>query len=80
MRVRAKPTIHVTVTPQTLAMLDAMAGEDAPPGAKADRSRLIGQMTGREYARREAEKGREIRLCRPFENRTHEPRPDDTRS
>lgn len=59
MQVRAKPTIHVTVTPQTLAMLDAMAREDAPPGAKADRSRLIGQMAGREHAKREAEKARD---------------------
>jgi len=42
MQVRAKPTIHVTMTPETLAMADEMARDDAPTGAAPDRSRLIG--------------------------------------
>jgi hypothetical protein len=51
-QVRTKPTIHVTMTRETLAMVDEMAAEDAPPGARPDRSRLIGQLVGREWERR----------------------------
>lgn len=52
-QVRTKPTIHVTMTREALAMVDEMAAEDAPPGAKPDRSRLLSQLVGREWGRRE---------------------------
>lgn len=52
-QVRTKPTIHVTMTREALAMVDEMAAEDAPPGAKPDRSRLLGQLVGKEWHRRE---------------------------
>lgn len=41
MQVRTKPTVHVTLPPQVLAMADQMAAEDALPGVKPDRSDLI---------------------------------------
>ncbi len=52
MQVRDKPTFHVTATKETLAMLNEMAADDAPQGARADRSRLIGLMTKHEWERR----------------------------
>lgn len=49
---RTKPAVHVVLHREALDMLDTMAAEDAPPGAKPDRSRLIGQMVAREWERR----------------------------
>lgn len=52
MQVRDKPTIHVVMTKQTLAMIDGWARDDAPLGDKPDRSRLLRQMVAREEKRR----------------------------
>ena len=51
-RPRVKVARHVSLHAEAWDMLDAMAQEDAPPGDKPDRSRLIGQLVAREWARR----------------------------
>lgn len=52
MQVRDKPTVHVTLTKEALAMVDEMAAAEAAPGDKPDRSRLLRKLIGDEYARR----------------------------
>ncbi len=52
MPTRDKLTVHVSFTPETLAMADTMAEEAVLPGDKADRSRLIRQLVVEAWKRR----------------------------
>jgi hypothetical protein len=52
---RTRPAVHVTLTEETLTMLDTMTEQDArTDGGKPDRGRLLRRLIQREHARRAA--------------------------
>ncbi len=56
MQVRDKPTVHIVLTKEAMAMVDEMAKNDAAPGDKPDRSRLLRKLIGDEHKRRQKAK------------------------